>query len=175
MANSHPSRITQEALIGSIERLITKKSFNDISVSELTKVAGISRMTFYRNYRNIIQVLSYQVDLLLAEFTTTITYNGDDYQYIKQVIEFFQAHRDFIKVLLSANQQNLLLQEVATILKKLATHNQYLTAFTEKETYYFVEYHTTGLMSVIIDWIQNGEPEPVDELAKFLTANSRRP
>lgn len=174
MTTSHPSQITQEVLIGSIERLITKKPFDEISVSELTKVAGISRMTFYRNYRNIIQVLSYQIDLLLAEFSTTVPYTGNDYQYIKQVITFFHAHRDFIKILLSANQQNLLLQEVATILKQLATRNQYLDAFSKKEAYYFVEYHTTGLMSVVIDWIQNDEPEPIDELARFLTANSRR-
>lgn len=168
---THPSSLTQEALIGGLERLINKKSFEEISISKLTQIAGISRTTFYRNYHNIVDVLNYQIKLLLEEFNSSIKYEGDNYSYIFQVITFFDQYRGFIRLLLKANRQDLLLQKVAGVMEQLVAYNPHLDNFSKVKLYYFIEYHTTGLMSVILDWIKNEEPETTEELAAFLTEN----
>lgn len=174
MKTSNPSPFIRQALIGAIEQLVRNKPFDQISVSELTRVAGVSRMTFYRHYHNVIDVLSIEVAFLLAEFSSTIKYTGDNYGYIVQTIHFFDHHRKFIKILLRAGRQDLLLRKVAVVMKGLTAYNPHLDGFSTREIYYFVEYHTTGLMSVIIDWIQNDEPDSVAELANFLNQNIQK-
>ena len=170
---NQPSAITQDALIGSLERLIKKKSFENISVSELTKVAGISRMTFYRHYHNSIDILNLGVQELLNKFNQTIKYSGDNYAYILKVVTFFQQHSKFIKLLLNTNQQDLLYQNASIIIGELAHMNNYLNGLNDQEKHYYIEYHTTGLMSVIIDWIKNDQVESPTKLAKFIDYNSR--
>lgn len=174
MKTTSPSPTIQQALIGAIDRLVRSKPFDEISVSELTKVAGVSRMTFYRHYHTVRDVLSTQVGCLLEEFTSGIHYTGDNYGYIIQTIYFFHHHRQFIKLLLAANRQDLLLRQVTVVMRELTTYNPYLVNFSKREIDYFVEYHTTGLMKVIIDWIQNGEPDTAENLANFLNQNIKK-
>lgn len=108
-------------------------------------------MTFYRHYHNVIDVLSMQVTSLLNEFTANIKYTGDNYDYIVRTIKFFDNHRKFIKILLRTDRQDLLLRKVTGVMKELTTYNPHLNNLSPRELYYFVEYHTIGLMSVIID------------------------
>ena len=42
---------TKQAVVEALMRLLNKKPLDDISISEFAKEAGISRMTFYRNYQ----------------------------------------------------------------------------------------------------------------------------
>lgn len=131
-------------------------------------------MTFYRHYHNVIDVLSMQVTSLLNEFTANIKYTGDNYDYIVRTIKFFDNHRKFIKILLRTDRQDLLLRKVTGVMKELTTYNPHLNNLSPRELYYFVEYHTIGLMSVIIDWIQHDEPDSIESLANFLDKNIKK-
>lgn len=165
------SKMTQESLLGAVDRLLREKSFEDISVSELTKVAGISRMTFYRHYRNIIDVLNDQVTVVLHEFQETVQYQNNS-QYIVQMVRFFQRHSEFVKLLLKAHQEELLRQNIASVMGQLSSGKELLKDFTEQEVHYYIDYHTAGLMNVIIDWISHDQPESPERLAAFLTMNA---
>lgn len=166
------SQVTQESLLGALDRLLKKKAIEEISVSELTKVAGISRMTFYRHYRNIIDVLSIQVEEILLEFKKTIVYQNN-YQYILQMVEFFQKHSDFVKLLLRAHQQELLRSNIATVMGELSGGKELMKQLTDQEVQYYIGYHTAGLMTVILAWIQHDQPETPQELAAFLDKNAQ--
>lgn len=166
------SALTQESLIGALARLLKEKSIEDISVSELTKVAGISRMTFYRHYRNIIDVFDIEVANVLAEFQATITYH-DNNQYILEMVLFFQQHSDFVKLLLRAHQEELLRSNIATVMGQLSVGKELLQHFSPREIRYYVAYHTAGLMNVIINWINDDQPETPAQLAQFLALNAR--
>lgn len=168
-----PTNLTQESLFGAIARLINKKSFSDISVSELTRVAGISRPTFYRHYHNIMDILTVALASLQQDFQATVTFH-DNYQYILQTILFFQHHHTTVQVLLQAGQETALQQKVATTMAELSYQKNSVAALSDLEAQYYVTYHTTGLLSVILDWINNGQPESPEALARFLNDNSRQ-
>lgn len=167
---SKQSVITQESLIGALDRLLKEKPFENISISELTKVAGISRMTFYRHYHNQLDVLAVQLEELLTEFNQAMVYHNNA-QYILDMVHFFQTHSEFIKLLLRANQEDLLYQKVIIVMGKLSKQNKFIHDLTEQEFHYYVSYHTAGLMNVIVDWIRHDQPESAERLAAFLTWN----
>lgn len=165
---------TQEYLLGAIERLVAKKSFADISVSELTKVAGISRMTFYRHYQNITDILTVEIEKLVAELNTQVNLQTtEQYDTILLIVRFLSEHADFIKLLLRANQQNILGKHIAEVMAVMSANKQQLADFSAREIEYYVKYHATGLTSVIVDWIARNQPEAPEELAKFLDKNTQ--
>lgn len=172
MSMARPSKLTQESLLGAIERLLKTKNFTEITVSELTKIAGISRMTFYRHYQNIVDVLTVGMDDVLTAFNATMDFTQlNEATYILQMIQFFDAHRTFVKILLQAHQQELLRQNITRVIAELSADKVLLTNFTDYEKGYYAEYHAAGLMSVIVDWIEHDRPETPAELATFLSKN----
>ena len=47
----NPSNLlARKCIAAALSQLLKEKSFSSITVSELTKKAGVSRMTYYRNY-----------------------------------------------------------------------------------------------------------------------------
>lgn len=47
---SQANIIAKECIVSALLKLIYEKPLSTITISELTKKAGVSRMTFYRNY-----------------------------------------------------------------------------------------------------------------------------
>jgi AcrR family transcriptional regulator len=50
---------TREALCKALLKLLTKRAFQDIKISELCDEAGVSRATFYNNFNNMDEVFSF--------------------------------------------------------------------------------------------------------------------
>ena len=79
--------ITKKALKDSLIKLLYNQDFNTISVSRLCKVAGVSRMSFYRNYtviHDIFHELAVDLNLDIIKEVGSPFRNGTDINwYIK--------------------------------------------------------------------------------------------
>ena len=51
LSNNEANRITRESICTALLELLKTKEFKEISVSELVRRAGVSRQSFYRNYK----------------------------------------------------------------------------------------------------------------------------
>ncbi len=56
-SNNKRAQDSQRAIYKGLRRLLERKDLKDITVVDLQNECNISRATFYRNYRNIIDVL----------------------------------------------------------------------------------------------------------------------
>ena len=54
---SHQNLLVRTWMQQALLRLIEAKSLSDITVTEVTKLAGVSRITFYRNYTELVDIL----------------------------------------------------------------------------------------------------------------------
>ena len=50
--NENINKIVRESIQQALIILMNQKKFNDISITELCKKAGVSRMAFYNNYNS---------------------------------------------------------------------------------------------------------------------------
>ena len=57
LSNKEANRLTKECLINALKELLKNKEIDRITVSELTRKAGVSRTAFYSNYDSIQDVL----------------------------------------------------------------------------------------------------------------------
>lgn len=55
--NEIANNIVRESLTDALFSLMSKKEFNDITITELSKKAGVSRLSFYRNYTSKEEIL----------------------------------------------------------------------------------------------------------------------
>lgn len=61
--------LSRECLLSALLRLVQDKPLSAISVSELCSVAGVSRMTFYRNYSSIESIFTDSLDEILSRYS----------------------------------------------------------------------------------------------------------
>ena len=105
-------------------RLMRAKAFSSISVSDLTLEAGVSRMSFYRNYNAIEDILTEHLVEVVEEYkaeefdepgaeSEKIFYKKE---YMLRCFHFFYLHREFIDALITAGMGDLFLAKITEYL-----------------------------------------------------------
>ena len=49
--------LTKECILTALLRLMDEKNYNDITITDITNLAGVSRMAYYRNYKSKEDIL----------------------------------------------------------------------------------------------------------------------
>lgn len=170
--------LARECIVEALIQLSYEKDFSTITVSELAERAGVSRMTFYRNYSSKEDVFRTYMDEIVEayRFDISCTKKPDaygEYENILRCCRYFEQYKAFISCLLHVGMGNFLLR---------ALNSYMLTTFYRKETdsialYYALLAYAGALFNIYIAWLLGGAREPVDVLAHILYeqfARSRR-
>ena len=102
-------------------RLMGDKTFSSISVSDITSKANVSRMSFYRNYNAIEDILTEHLVEVVEEYrakesdteSKTVFYEK---KYMLRCFRFFYLHREFIDALITAGMGDLFLAKITEYL-----------------------------------------------------------
>lgn len=161
--------IAKECIVTALMQLSYKKEFSTITVSELTERAGVSRMTFYRNYHSKEEVFRIYLDELVEKFRNDIytdkkpTAHGV-YENILLCCRYIENYQDFISCLLHIGQGHLLLTALSSFL--LSTY--YKEEEDSIELYYSLLAYAGALFNIYAAWLVGGAKEPVEVLADIL-------
>ncbi len=92
MTNTKRSRPKYQALLSTAERLFMKYGLRRVTVEEICREAGVSKMTFYKYFKNKHALVFTLVDMILQEGTrqTDAIFNQDIpfTEKIRQLVEF---------------------------------------------------------------------------------------
>jgi len=91
-----------------------QKNFEDVSIKEITEKALVSRKTFYRNFENKIDVLSLEIDQVIAFYLSSLD-NTEDLSFDNIAYLIFntmEEYRPFIKILVKNNLNYLLIDKM---------------------------------------------------------------
>ena len=105
-------------------RLMGDKAFSSISVSDITSEANVSRMSFYRNYNAIEDILTEHLDEVVEEYKAEEAEEPDEggakvcyeKKYMLRCFRFFYLHREFIDALITAGMGDLFLAKITEYL-----------------------------------------------------------
>ena len=110
---------TKRRIALALMELLDEKAFGEITVTEITDRAGVSRMTYYRNYKSkediFVQALSDILDEYHREFQALSDGHSHygDYENLLHCFTYFEKHRDFIYSLFRCGLGNLLLTSLS--------------------------------------------------------------
>lgn len=81
-----PNQQTREKIVNALLTLIKEKPLSTITITELTQLAGVSRMAFYRNFSTKEEVFSSHLKDILQK------YQEEDRKQNLQGIYYDRAH-----------------------------------------------------------------------------------
>lgn len=148
--------------------LMEKKPYDEISISELCKAAGLSRQTFYQHYQSKNQVLEQHIDQLCEKFVGMVRYG--DINTVQELaytfFVYFRQHTAFVKLLMENDLTGILSRRFPVHMEQLFD----ALGFMKKEIplyqkkYYF-SFVTGALVEMLIRWINEKQRCMISELA----------
>lgn len=129
---------SQRAITDAFFRLLKDQSFDDISISEICKEAGVSRQTFYTLFEKKENILLYEI-----ECHNMMNTCGGDQSATEMVCHYVNDHASFLKIL--ANHEN------ASLL-----YDSFYQSFSHVLEDYDAAFMAGGLLSVIEKTMQDG-------------------
>lgn len=163
MTDSNGSGLS-EYIMTALLQLMEKKSFDQVSVTELCEKAGVSRMTFYRSFDGKTDVLRKKCAAITDEFVRTsgISYRKDPLRsYFTKL---------FTHLLNNRGTALLLLRDGLLWVVKDDIDRVFLTAYAGVYEEYKTRFITGGIFDVYRLWLENGCRETPEEMALRLSA-----
>ena len=164
--NQNLNKIIKESLGQALILLMNKKAFKAITITELCRKAGVSRMAFYGNYKTKESLLKgivlESVERLLEKIGSPFR-QSTGLEWYEQMFESIKEDAFSLKTIFDAGFKH----EYLSIMNELVLHNPSVTV----ENKYLRLIWSGGMANVIIQWIEDGAEEPTKEIAKFCFDN----
>lgn len=167
MKKKNPANLlARECIATALIQLANQKPFSAITVSELTQRAGVSRMTFYRNYASKEDVFKSYLEDLTAAYREEIHRNNPpetfgEYEILCHCFRYFEIYQDFISCLLHIGMGELLLDALSSHLMESYYHEE----AEDSGLYYALQAYAGALYNIYITWLKNGMKESAETMA----------
>ena len=154
--------------------LMDEKPYGKITVSDITKKAGIARQTFYRNYKDKDEVIiKYFANIFNSEMLEVENISGRNRQDIIILtfnIKYMIEHKTNLMKMLSIIGIEDIFTDSFTEWQNFLFNQKKsrLTPQAQLVYRYKLFYQITGIIVVIMDWFKNNMPVSVDNLIKLL-------
>ncbi|WP_236896826.1 TetR/AcrR family transcriptional regulator [Clostridium beijerinckii] len=158
--------ITKESIFTALMILMEKKNFKEISITEITKKAGVSRMAFYRNYNIKEDIITTYIDELLKEYSKEVMQKEklDNYENLRLYFSYFRKHEKLISNLINSNLINILLEKCIESFYELSQRILCKDSLLPDQ-----HYMAGGLYNVLIEWAKGGMRQSDDYMAKTIS------
>jgi len=151
--NEESREFTRNCISAALIVLLEKEKLENISITQLCQVAGVSRMAFYRNYGSIDEVL---VDKIRAFATRLASHIGTDV-YDNWVVVFKEVDKDrqMIQILIKLGVEHKIHDVFVSLLPK-NEENRTIQAIWLSLVY-----------SLSIKWVKEGKPKKIEDAARI--------
>lgn len=149
--------------------LLQRKSFSDITITEIIRKSGVARASFYRNYTSKEDVLMKLISGILEQFREEADYNLEDYMSYRHVLRCFVYFKKYERYVLDLYQSGFgifLLEELNHFHESIAGVMK-VHSLSRYQLYMYIG----ALYNTAIVWLQSEEQEPAEEIARIFCQN----
>ncbi|MCT3045519.1 TetR/AcrR family transcriptional regulator [Leuconostoc mesenteroides] len=193
MNRQEKNKLTQQRIMDAFVKLVSEKGFNNLTVSNITRTAKLSRGTFYIYYLDKYDVLEKIETYLLTNMEKLMQINIDmtiswlddvdnnklsaeldtysPYRSFIQSFDFLDKNRFTLKTLLSKNGDSQFVYKLRHLIdEQIDSH--YKNIFKDGNEVIPSDYThdllISSLISIIGHWLQKDDPESPAEIAEIL-------
>lgn len=146
-----------ECITTALLKLMQKQSIDSITITELTQLAGVSRVSFYRNFENKKEVISKHLLSLIQQWGNEFEKLGDESLFSDSLIRHYYKHKDFYLLLYKQNLSDMIYETLRNACKLDEAQNN-------------IERYTKSMVAGMLfgwidEWMRQGMPETPDEIA----------
>ncbi|MFR8333067.1 MAG: TetR/AcrR family transcriptional regulator C-terminal domain-containing protein [Oscillospiraceae bacterium] len=171
---------TKRTFAASLKRIMGKKPFSKITVSEIIQDCNMNRKTFYYHFEDIYALLHW----MLQEEAIEVVRNFDllvDYEdAIIFVVDYIENNDHILNCALDSigldEMKRFLYADFIGAGESLISSAEEKFAVTLDPPYkrFLTEFFTEALAGIFVDWLKNHRRQDRDEIVRYLSVTVRR-
>ena len=167
--NNKRYKINSEKIETAFLALILNHKYEDITISQVCKQAGINRSTFYCHYDDIndliIKIENKFANSMANIFNFGLRQNNDAF---KEMFKFIKENKYFYKAFLSISYQTLAETNTKIDILSNVKENKAAPTSNEIELFYRASFFGAGIKELCRLWLERDCKESPEEMAFIL-------
>lgn len=168
---THPTNIfIKECIAQALIQLLQKQELSSIRITELTRIAGVSRMAYYRNFNSKEEIISTYCNIILQQYDeeeieecSRGTYS--DVNHMVHYFSFLLEHQDFLNIITAHSCGHLFSEAMTAYIVKKWQNDK-----NNRMEYYKLLAFSGSLYNLYLGWAKNNFQESVEEMAEIFTS-----
>lgn len=167
LSNEESNRITKECLQSALIMLLSEKSLDKISITELVARAGVSRTSFYRNYSEKEDILVDAVETVGHDLKKMLNdeIQMDNWKKMYfDVLSKIKINKPVIRLIIKADLLRYISKEVESLFDSI------FRPVNNEEKYVLSAYCGAAFL-LAYAWFENGMVESAEEMSVICDRN----
>lgn len=150
---------TKDFITTAMLQLLSKEKLSTLTVSQVCKRAGVSRMAFYRNFDGLEQILYEYHQPKIAAIFDMLRQNPEESVKFDSQLKFFNTFGDVLLLSTERGFEPIIMRIFTEEMEKFyaADGDEYWTAFMSAAVY-----------AIWRKWLLDGQQKPLEEIIGFL-------
>lgn len=163
--NNTKDTLTRNYIYEAFYFLLTKKPYDDINICEICAKAGVSRMSFYRNFKSKDDLLTKSIESILQNLKLNLQKEENINQYIvtKEIFATTAKFKDALQAFKNTDYLNKFIDSISERLFTFAPEDKINPTRKYIPIFYF-----NALAGVLGFWVNNGAKESPEDMAKLI-------
>lgn len=164
------NQLARDCITSVLIQLVREKPLSAISVKELTERAGVSRMTFYRNYTATEDILISRIHDILTQYRQDDAERERqghfyDMECVRHGLTYFYRHREFVAGLICCGLSDVFLRELTEF-----ALDKWLPRRDDPVEQYRLVSFVGILFNSYMTWVQSPQEISLEELTGQIAA-----
>ena len=163
------TEFTKYCIADALFELMKTKNYHDITTKEVVEKAGFSRMSYYRNFKSMDDVLFYFLDVKFANFykKKNINFNIEN---VRQAIPLFLGslsdpeHQEIDEIFFKQGLEHIIFEN----------NRRQIMKASNKERIFANLFINGGFNEIYYNWMIRGRKESPEEVVKLLQEQIER-
>ena len=156
--------LTKDYIFQAFKQLLTKTNYNNISVCDICEKAGVSRMSFYRNFKSKEELTYKGIEKIFDSLKESIHNQAkpSTYSITKEIFECFKKYKD----LLFSLEGTKISKELTDLVFHELTH-KFQSDYMSKSAKYVPIFYFGAIAVTALHWLNTGCDETPEEMARM--------
>lgn len=167
------SQVTKRALETSLKRILLTKSFEKVTIKDITDDCGVNRMTFYYHFKDIYDL----VEWVCYEDAKTILAERRSYEnWQERMLQIFQEVRkekvfvdNVYRAVGKERIEDFLHPLVRDLLMQVLRDLEMDRKLPEEDETFIANYYTYAFTGILFDWIKHDMKEEPEKIIRQMS------
>lgn len=175
------SLITKKAIANGFKELTKRKSFDKITVQDITEICGLNRQTFYYHFQDKYELVDWiYYNEAISIIVNDLTYDNWD-EKVLQMLTKMKSEEYFYENTMKASMENefreYLYHVTSELFYDIINRIDENGVLGEENKKFIAEFYAFGIVGIVISWAQQGmkeTPEYITSQLKYLSYGTQK-